>query len=175
MVVLELAADEMMAIKPAGQTTGAAAAAAGYSAGYGLPIEEERENETGGAMQCKREAGGALARRKKIKAKGDELSFAGGWSSKGKGLGIGPEQGMMESGERRRGKSLQPENFTYWNARLDREAATCKAAMFMFIRSVFSKKKKSPPGLLSSSFLRAGLSGPRTVSAATLGNLRSLG
>ena len=61
-------------------------------------------------MQCKREAGGALARRKKIKAKGDELSFAGGWSSKGKGLGIGPEQGMMESGERRRGKSLQPEN-----------------------------------------------------------------
>jgi len=68
-VVLELAADETMAIKPAGQTTGAAAAA-GYSAGYGLPIEEERENETGGAMQCKREAGGALARRKKIKAKG---------------------------------------------------------------------------------------------------------
>ena len=76
MVVLELAADEMMAIKPAGQTTGAAAAA-GYSAGYGLPIEEERENETGGAMQCKREAGGALARRKKIKAKGWRTFFCG--------------------------------------------------------------------------------------------------
>ena len=76
MVVLELAADEMMAIKPAGQTTGAAAAA-GYSAGYGLPIEEERENETGGAMQCKREAGGVLARRKKIKAKGWRTFFCG--------------------------------------------------------------------------------------------------
>lgn len=43
-----------MAIKPAGQTTGAAAA--GYSAGYyGLPIEEEKERETGGATQCEEE------------------------------------------------------------------------------------------------------------------------
>ena len=42
--------------------------------------ERERENETEGqarAMQCKREAGGVLARRKKIKAKGWRTFFCG--------------------------------------------------------------------------------------------------
>ena len=49
---------------------------------YGFPVEDEREreNETEGqarAMQCKREAGGVLARRKKIKAKGWRTFFCG--------------------------------------------------------------------------------------------------
>ena len=77
---------------------------------------------------------------------------------------------MMESGERRRGESLQSENvgtvrvgdrlernFTDWNGRIDRETAICNVHQGFF------------------PFSQSRLIRTRTVSAATLGNLPSLG